>query len=78
MAHVLESRRKIMYVKSRYEKYNKTQIKLLELKAKMLEMTNALDGNINKIDSADKKNNELYVRNSNVQIESREESKQLP
>lgn len=78
MAHVLESRRKIMYVKSRYEKYNKTQIKLLELKAKMLEMTNALDGNINKIDSADKKNNELYVRTSNVQIESREESKQLP
>lgn len=78
MAHVLESRRKIMYVKQRYEKYNKTQIKLLELKAKMLEMTNALDGNINKIDSADKKNNELYVRTSNVQIESREESKQLP
>lgn len=78
MAHVLESRRKIMYVKSRYEKYNKTQIKLLELKAKMLEMTNALDANINKIDSADKKNNELYVRTSNVQIESREESKQLP
>lgn len=78
MAHVLESRRKIMYIKSRYEKYNKTQIKLLELKAKMLEMTNALDGNINKIDSADKKNNELSVRTSNVQIESREENKQLP
>lgn len=73
---MLESRRKIMYVKLRFEKYNKTQIKLLELKAKMLEMTNALDGNI-KIDSADKKNNELYVRTSNVQIETREESKQI-
>lgn len=39
----------------------------------MSEMTNTLGGNINRLDTADKKNNELFVRNSIIQIKTRKE-----
>lgn len=42
-------------------------------KATMSEMTNTLGGNINRLDTADKKNNELFVRNSIIQIKTRKE-----